>query len=92
MLNVERKKFLKLIDELLGPIVPALLGLALEGNSQIRGEGGGHPPTIIFQDMSHQICHISDPVFQMTAVLEKKLHGLFNNNPPPKKKEGRREG
>lgn len=41
MLNVERKKFLKLIDELLGPIVPAFLGLVLEGNSQIRGEGGG---------------------------------------------------
>lgn len=40
MLNVERKKFLKLIDELLGPIVPAFLGLVLEGNSQIRGEGG----------------------------------------------------
>lgn len=50
--------------------------------------------TIIFQDMSHQISHISDSVFPMTAILAIKPHALFNNNQKRKKKKikGRKAG
>lgn len=84
------KKFLKLTDEWLGPSVPMLLRLVLEGSGWIRGEGG-HLPTSTFQNVSPQIPHASDFIFQITATMEIKLYSSFNNNQKGGGKEGRKD-
>lgn len=84
------KKFLKLTDERLGPSVPVLLRLVLEGSGRIRGEGG-HLPTSTFQNVRPQIPHASDFIFQITATMEIKLYSSFNNN-QKRRREGGKEG